>query len=91
MAPLLLLFTAHTSGPSRRVEGYIAHILQRRHNHHTFRMRTVPRELRPDLFERFHVTDVPSVLVIDEGRVRARIDGYAKPPEIEHTLEPWLH
>jgi thioredoxin-like negative regulator of GroEL len=90
-APLLLLFVSNTSGPARRVEGYISHILQRRHNHNSFRMAVVDQDERPDLFDRFHVEDVPTMMVVDGGKIGARLDGYAKPVAIEHALEPWLH
>ena len=88
--PLLLLFASKTSGQSRRVEGFIAHVLQRRHNHDSFRFRIVVREERPDLFERFHVESVPSIVVIDRKRVRRRLDGYVKPHQVEDLLQPWL-
>ena len=88
--PLLLLFASRTSGQSRRVEGFIAHVLQRRHNHDSFRFRIVVKEERPDLFERFGVEDVPSIVVIDRKRVRRRLDGYVKPHQVEDLLQPWL-
>ncbi|MCW2925941.1 MAG: hypothetical protein JWM98_3345 [Thermoleophilia bacterium] len=90
-APLLLLFGEYTSGQSRRMDGFVAHVLQRRHNHGSFRYRIVLREQRPDLFERFHVTDAPTVLVVDEGEVKARLVGYHKPTAVEELLAPWLH
>jgi len=88
--PILLLFGARTSGQSRRVEGFIAHVLQRRHNHDSFRFRIVVQEERPDLFERFNVESVPSILVIENQRVRRRLDGYVKPHQVEDLLAPWL-
>ena len=90
-SPILLLFGSATSGPTRREEGFIAHALQRRHNHDTFRFRVVEQEARPDLFERFHVTEVPTLLVIDDKRVVARHEGLARPAAIEELLEPWSH
>jgi hypothetical protein len=87
---MLLLFGEYTSGQSRRLDGFVAHVLQRRHNHGTFRYRIVLREDRPDLFERFHVHTAPTLLVIDEGRVQARLVGYHKPKDVEDLLAPWL-
>jgi hypothetical protein len=89
--PLLLLFASQTNGQSRRVEGFIAHVLQRRHNHESFRFRVVMQEERPDLFERFGVTDVPTILVIDKKQVACRLSGYVRPHEVEASLHPWLH
>lgn len=89
--PMLLLFASRTSGVARRVEGYLAYVLQRRHNHDTFRRRIVLKEERPDLFERLHVTTVPTVLVVDEGKVQRRLQGSVRPHQIEETLADWLH
>ena len=90
-APLLLLFGEYTSGQSRRMDGFVAHVLQRRHNHGSFRYRIVLREQRPDLFERFHVDAAPTLIVIDEGAVKARLVGYHRPGAVEELLAPWLH
>lgn len=89
--PMLLLFGAYTSGQSRRLDGFVAHVLQRRHNHGTFRYRIILKDDRPDLFERFHVTEVPTLLVIDEGRVMGRLVGFHRPKDVEALLAPWLH
>jgi thioredoxin-like negative regulator of GroEL len=89
--PLLLLFAEYTSGQSRRLDGFVAHVLQRRHNHGSFRYRIVLKEQRPDLFERFHVTDSPTLVVVDEGKVQARLVGYHRPGAVEELLAPWLH
>jgi thioredoxin-like negative regulator of GroEL len=90
-APLLLLFGEYTSGQSRRMDGFVAHVLQRRHNHGSFRYRIVLREQRPDLFERFHVDTAPTLVVIDDGAVQARLAGYHRPSAVEELLTPWLH
>lgn len=89
--PLLLLFADYTSGQSRRMDGFVAHVLQRRHNHGSFRYRIVLREQRPDLFERFHVDTSPTLVVVDEGKVQARLVGYHRPGAVEDLLAPWLH
>ena len=90
-APLLLLFGEYTSGQSRRMDGFVSHVLQRRHNHGSFRYRIVLREQRPDLFERFHVTDAPTLVVVDEETVQARLTGFHRPSDVEAVLAPWLH
>lgn len=89
--PLLLLFGEYTSGQSRRMDGFVAHVLQRRHNHGSFRYRILLREQRPDLFERFHITEVPTLLVVHDGAVQARLSGYQRPCAVEELLAPWLH
>jgi hypothetical protein len=39
--PILIVFSSHLDGHSRRVEGYLAQVLQRRRNHETFSVRYV--------------------------------------------------
>lgn len=90
-APLLLLFSEYTSGQSRRMDGFVAHVLQRRHNHGTFRYRIVLREQRPDLFDRFGITEAPTLVVIDDKVVKSRLVGYHRPCVVEDMLAPWLH
>jgi thioredoxin-like negative regulator of GroEL len=90
-APILLLFAEYTSGQSRRLDGFVAHVLQRRHNHGSFRYRIVLREQRPDLFERFRISEVPTLVVVDDGAVKARLAGYHRPAAVEQLLAPWLH
>ena len=41
----------------RRVEGFLAQVLQRRRNHETFKLYRVAQEERPDLVERFEIDD----------------------------------
>lgn len=89
--PLLVLFSSRRSGQARRVEGYIAHVLQRRHNHDTFRVCVVDQDERPDYFRRFKVDEIPTIIVIDDRRLRCRLEGYIRPAELEDALAPWLH
>lgn len=88
--PRLVFFTSMVSGPCRRVEGYLAQVLQRGRNHETFRFSSVAREKRPDLVERFRVVTMPTLVVIEERQVRGRLEGPFGCPEIESFLEPWL-
>ena len=47
--PGLVFFHSKLSGRCRRVEGFIAQVLQRRRNHGTLRLYAVAQEERPDL------------------------------------------
>ena len=47
--PSLVFFYSSRSGASRRVEGFLAQVLQRRRNHDTFRIYRVDDVERPDL------------------------------------------
>jgi thioredoxin-like negative regulator of GroEL len=88
--PSLLFFFSPTSGASRRVDGFLAQVLQRRANHSTFRLLRIDAEQRPDLLERLRVTEIPTLLVVDEGSVRARLSKPNGCRQISTLLSPWL-
>ena len=88
--PLLILFTSQTEGHSRRTEGYLAQVLQRRRNHETFAVRTIAREKRPDLLQRFRVEQTPTLVVVEDRRVRGRLAQPRGCEEIQTFLAPWL-
>ena len=69
--PRLVFFTSSLSGQCRRVEGFLAQVLQRRRNHGTFRVLVVDEDERPDLVSRFGVAGLPTLVVV-EGHTRAR-------------------
>jgi len=89
--PRLVFFHSPRSGPSRRVEGFLAQVLQRRGNHRTFRLLRVATEERPDLVARFAIEAVPTLVVVDGRRVSGRLELPRGCEEIEHFLAPWLH
>jgi len=88
--PLLLFFESAQSGRCRRVEGFLAQVLQRRHNHDTFKLVRVDVGERPDLAERFRVDAVPAVLVLADKRVRLRLIAPRGCRQLEEALSPWL-
>jgi thioredoxin-like negative regulator of GroEL len=88
--PSLLFFFSPTSGASRRADGFLAQVLQHRANHSTFRLVRVDAERRPDLVERLRVNEIPTLLVIDEGSVRARLSKPNGCRQISKLLSPWL-
>ena len=65
-------------------------MLQRRRNHDTFTVRYVVREERPDLLERFRVTETPTIVVVEDKRVRGRLSQPHGCAEIQTFLAPWL-
>ncbi len=87
---MLLFFGSTTQGPSRRAEGFLAQVLQRRGNHDTFNVRRVAREERPDLLERFRIEATPTLVVVEQNKVRARLVQPRGADEIRVFLEPWL-
>src|SRR5213076_1407221 len=88
--PGLVFFYSPVSGSCRRVEGFLAQVLQRRRNHGTFKLYRVDEHKRPDLLERFAVGSLPALLVVEGKSVRARLEGPRGCGEIESFLAPWL-
>jgi thioredoxin-like negative regulator of GroEL len=88
--PRLILFYSEFSGRSRRVEGFLAQVLQRRHNHETFSIYRVAWEERPDLHERFEIDTVPTLCLVEGSRVRGRLESPRGCREIQSFLAPWL-
>ena len=89
--PGLVFFHSSVSGQCRRVEGFLAQVLQRRRNHETFRLYRVDETERPDLVERFGVDAVPTLVVVENKKVQARLERPRGCREIERFLAPWLH
>jgi thioredoxin-like negative regulator of GroEL len=88
--PRLVFFYSDSSGACRRAEGFLAQVLQRRRNHDTFQLVRVPVDKRPDLAERFHVEKVPTIMVVESRRVKARIETPTGCRDLEESLKPWL-
>jgi thioredoxin-like negative regulator of GroEL len=88
--PTLILFTSHREGRSRRAEGFLAQVLQRRRNHETFAVRYVAREERPDLLDKFRIRETPTIVVVEDRRVRGRLSQPRGCEEIQTFLAPWL-
>lgn len=87
---MLCFVYSPTSGPSRRAEGFLAQVLQRRQNHRAFALRRVDCVERPDLAEKLGVKTVPALVVVEGRRVRARLEGLSGCREIEQLLGPWI-
>jgi thioredoxin-like negative regulator of GroEL len=87
---MLLFFYSPTSGASRRAEGFLAQVLQRRRNHDTFEIRRVDSDSRPDLTARFGKQRLPALLVVEHKRVRGKIEEPRGCAEIQSLLGPWL-
>jgi thioredoxin-like negative regulator of GroEL len=88
--PQLLFFYSGTSGNCRRVEGFLAQVLQRRRNHHSFLLRRIDADRHAALAQRLGVDGVPSLVVVENKRVRARLSNPRGCAEISRVLAPWL-
>ena len=79
------------SGACRRAEGFLAQVLQRRRNHATFKLYRVDRDERPDLVERFGITTMPTLVVVEDRMVKATLVRPRGCRDIESFLAPWLN
>jgi thioredoxin-like negative regulator of GroEL len=89
--PRLVFFYSTLSGHCRRVEGFLAQVLQRRRNHGTFQVVRVAEEERPDLLERFRIQTLPTLIVVQGHAVAGRLEQPRGCRDIEGFLSPWLH
>ncbi len=88
--PKLVFFFSPRSGDCRRVEGFIAHVLQHRRNHDTFELVRISVDEHPDLVQRFRVETVPTLCVVEGQRLQRRIAAPRGSTELAQELGPWL-
>jgi thioredoxin-like negative regulator of GroEL len=88
--PSLVFFYTGSSGRSRRAEGFLAQVLQRRRNHDTFRLYRVDCNARPDLAQRFGIENPPVLVVVENKHIAVRIEQPRGCTEIQNALASWL-
>jgi thioredoxin-like negative regulator of GroEL len=88
--PSLLFFNSAASGRSRRVEGFMAQVLQRRSNHQTFRIVHIDADRQTELVERFRIETIPTLVVVADKRAQAWLPNPQGCRDIEQFLAPWL-
>jgi thioredoxin 1 len=88
--PRLVFFYSPTCGRCRRVEGFIAQVLQRRRNHETFVLQPVDADEHPDLARRFRVESLPTLFVLIGSETGGRLEAPRGCRDIESFLAPWL-
>ena len=86
--PQLVFFTSHRSGPARRMESLLAHIARKERD--ALRVRRVDVDERPDVAQRFQIDEVPSLALVKEKRVVAKLEGRSTQPKIESMLDTHL-
>jgi thioredoxin-like negative regulator of GroEL len=89
--PSLVFFQSTASGRCRRVEGFLAQVLQRRSNHDTFKLVRVDADAQPDLVRRFGIKTIPTLVVVVDKRAQAWLPNPQGCRDIERFLAPWLH
>jgi len=65
-------------------------VLQRRANHATFELERIEAEEKPDVHESFGIDALPTLVVVEGGRIRGRIVDPGGCKAIERFLAPWL-
>lgn len=88
--PRLVFFTATSSGECRRVESWVAHVMQSRRNYRRVKLVMVDSEARPDLVARFGVTRLPTFVVVERKVAKGRLECPRGIQEIAALLAPWL-
>ena len=73
------------------MDGFLAQVLQQRCNHETFKVIRVSVDERPDLAERFRVDTLPTLCVVEDGRMSKRIANPRGERDLQRELSPWLH
>lgn len=86
--PLLAFFTEARSGPARRMESLLAHLARKERER--LRVTRVDIAEKPQIAERLNVETVPTLLLIKDKRVVARLEGRVSAPRIERLLEEHL-
>jgi thioredoxin-like negative regulator of GroEL len=86
--PLLVFFWSEQSGPARRMESLLAHLARKERER--LRVVRVDVERKPEVAEKFAISDVPTLVLVKEKRVVGRLEGRASAPKIESMLEPHL-
>src|SRR3954464_1259398 len=88
--PRLVFFFSKASGRSRRVEGYLSQVLQRRRNHESFELLNVDVDANTQLAEHFAIQEIPTIVVVEDKRVKGRLASPRGCRDIEQLLAPWL-
>jgi hypothetical protein len=85
-----MLFVSRRQRRSRRAEALVAGALERAERRAGVRLRRVELEERPDLFVRYRVAAAPALVLVEDRRIRGRIDPTHGADVIDDLLAPWL-
>ena len=88
--PSLVFFHSAASGRCRRVEGFLAQVLQRRSNHDTFELLRVDADEHAELVEQFKIETIPTIVVVKNKQAQGRLPNPRGCRDIERFLAPWL-
>jgi thioredoxin 2 len=86
--PILLFFTASTSGPARRMESLLAHLARKERAR--LRVARIDTTEAPEWVDRLQIQEIPTLVLVQGGRPVGRLEGRASAPQIERMLAPHL-
>ena len=86
--PMLLFFTQETSGPARRMESLLAHLARKERDR--LRISRIDIKASPEWADRLSITQVPTLVLLEDHRPVERLEGRASAPQIERMLAPYL-
>jgi thioredoxin-like negative regulator of GroEL len=86
--PLLLFFTTARSGPARRMESLLAHLARKERAR--LRISRIDADSSARLAERLHVEQIPTLILVKDKKIVARVEGRASAPQIERMVAPHL-
>jgi thioredoxin-like negative regulator of GroEL len=84
----LLFFKTARSGPARRMESLLAQVAHRERDR--LRVSEVDVDDSPQLCKLLGVCEVPTLVLLDDGKPVARLEGRASAPEIDRLLSEHL-
>lgn len=85
---MLAFFRSEASGPARRMDSLIAHLSRKERAR--LRVTVVDVDCQSEIAQRFRVTTVPTLILIDDRQVVARLEGRVSAPRIDRMLAPYL-
>jgi thioredoxin-like negative regulator of GroEL len=86
--PVLLFFTSVRSGPARRMESLLAQLTRKQRGR--LRVVTVDADSSRPLADAFAVADIPTLVLLREGRPVERIEGRVNGPQIDAMIRRHL-
>ncbi len=85
---ILVFFWSAKCGHSRRMDSLVDHFMRAHRGH--LKLAKVDVDARPDLAERFHIDEAPSLLLLQDSREVERLVGRNTLPSIKNAFEPHL-
>jgi thioredoxin-like negative regulator of GroEL len=85
---MLLFFTTPHSGPARRMESLLAHLARKERER--VRVCRIDVDQFPEWAAKLEIAEIPTLALVRDRRIVARLDGRASAPRIERMIAPHL-